>query len=53
MILNMHMKRTKQILTGNENISVSEVTHMVGFTDPTYFSKCFKDYYGVLPSEFL
>ena len=32
---------------------VSEVAYMVGFSAPSYFSKCFQDYYGVAPSSYL
>lgn len=32
--------------------SVSQVAYEVGFSNLSYFSKCFRDEYGVLPSEF-
>jgi signal transduction histidine kinase/DNA-binding response OmpR family regulator/ligand-binding sensor domain-containing protein len=50
-LLDMRMKRAKQILTDNKGIRVSEVAYMVGYSNPKYFSQSFKDYYGVLPSE--
>jgi YesN/AraC family two-component response regulator len=28
------------------------VCYDVGYNDPAYFSKSFKDYHGMLPSEF-
>lgn len=31
--------------------TVSEISYDVGFSSPSYFSKCFKDYYGRLPNE--
>ena len=33
------------------SLTVSEVSYEVGFGSPTYFSKCFHDYYGVSPGE--
>ncbi len=33
--------------------SVSEVAYKVGFSDPSYFSRCFKDYYKLSPAEYL
>ena len=50
-LLNMRMKRAKQILTDNKGIRISEVAYMVGYVNPKYFSHNFKDFYGVLPSE--
>jgi signal transduction histidine kinase/CheY-like chemotaxis protein/AraC-like DNA-binding protein len=34
------------------DLSVSEVSYKVGFTDPNYFSKCFKTQFSMAPSEF-
>lgn len=34
-------------------ITVSEVGYAVGFNDPAYFARCFKQQYGASPSEFL
>ncbi len=39
----------KMLSTGNRNIS--EICYTVGFSSPSYFSKCFKDHFGVLPTE--
>ena len=38
-------------LLENEDITVSEVSYRVGFGSPTYFSKCFREYFGVTPGE--
>ena len=32
-------------------LTVAEICYEVGFTSPRYFSKCYKDLYGYLPSE--
>lgn len=46
------MQRAGQLLsTGDKNIS--EVTYACGFTSPSYFTKCFKDHYGMSPSDFV
>ena len=39
------------MLEGNYN--VSEVSYKVGINDPFYFSKCFKQQFGVAPSVYL
>ena len=33
-------------------LSVTEIMYKVGFTTPSYFSKCFKARYGLTPSEY-
>ena len=44
------LNRAKALLAqGSKN--VSEVAYDVGFSSPSYFTKCFKDEFGVLPGE--
>ncbi|WP_321290299.1 two-component regulator propeller domain-containing protein [uncultured Sunxiuqinia sp.] len=33
--------------------SISEVIYMVGFTSPSYFTRCFKEFYGCTPKEYI
>ena len=40
----------KEILENSE-FSISEICYKVGFSSPSYFTKCFKLQYGVLPKE--
>ena len=44
------LKRGYQMLMTTD-MSISEVAYKVGFTAPSYFTKCFKDEYGILPGE--
>lgn len=39
-------------LLKNSKTTISEVAYSVGFNEVTYFSKCFKDFYKITPSEF-
>jgi len=52
LVQNMRMKRAHQILSENKGLRVAEVAYMVGFTNPKYFSKCFKEAFGYAPSKF-
>ena len=44
------LKRARVLLT-DTSLSVSEVAYRVGFSAPSYFTKCYKDYYGCSPSS--
>ena len=33
--------------------NISRIAYETGFNNPSYFSKCFKERYGLLPSEFI
>ena len=44
------LKRAYQLLITTD-MSVSEVAYAVGFTAPSYFTKCFKEEYGMVPGE--
>ena len=40
------------MLLRNSNLSISEVANSVGFSDPLYFSRVFKEIKGVTPTQF-
>jgi signal transduction histidine kinase/ligand-binding sensor domain-containing protein/DNA-binding response OmpR family regulator len=47
----MRLKRGAQLL-GKSQLTVGEIAFKVGFNDPKYFSRYFKDEFGVSPSEY-
>lgn len=49
---NIRIKRAAELL-GQHAYSIGEVATLVGFSDPNYFTRCFKEIYGVTPSEFI
>ena len=51
-IRTVRLKRAVQLLQKSQ-LSIANVAYEVGFNNPTYFSKVFKEEYGVLPSEYL
>ena len=44
------LKRAYQLLVTTDK-NISEVAYDVGFTAPSYFTKCFKDEFGISPSD--
>lgn len=50
---NFRLDMGRQLLEqGKGDANVSEVAYAVGFNDPKYFTKCFKQRFGCLPSSF-
>ena len=47
----IRLKRAAQLLRESQQ-NVSEIAYQVGFNNPKYFSKYFKDEFGVLPSTY-
>ena len=50
-INNLRMSKAV-VLLGNKNSYIKEVAVSVGFDDQLYFSRLFKKYYGVTPSQY-
>ena len=50
MLRTARLNRAYQLLLGSDK-SISEVAYAVGFSAPSYFTKCFRDEFGVSPSE--
>lgn len=50
-IRTIRLKRAAQFLQKSQ-MNISEIAYEVGFNNPKYFSKYFKDEFGILPSEY-
>lgn len=48
----VRMKRAGEMIRSNKQAYVKEVAAAVGFDDPYFFSRKFKDFYGKTPSEY-
>lgn len=44
------LAKARRLLEAN-SMNISEVAYEVGFSSPSYFTKCFKDEYGMLPGD--
>jgi signal transduction histidine kinase/ligand-binding sensor domain-containing protein/DNA-binding response OmpR family regulator len=40
-----------KILIETSDFTVSEICYKVGFSSPSYFTKCFKNHFGILPKD--
>ncbi len=47
----IRLKKAKELL-GHSELSIKEICVRCGYSDPNYFSRIFKKYEGVTPSEF-
>ncbi|MFZ6008915.1 MAG: ATP-binding protein [Bacteroidota bacterium] len=52
LIRNVRLERAKCILR-QRGANVAEVAYLVGFSNLSYFAKCFKDKFGITPSKCL
>jgi signal transduction histidine kinase/DNA-binding response OmpR family regulator len=48
----IRLKKAAQLLL-NSGMNISEVAYTIGHSNPQYFSKCFKAYFKVSPSEYI
>ncbi len=47
----MRLKKGAELLITTSD-SIAEISYQIGFNDPFYFSKCFKQQFGVTPSAY-
>ena len=47
----VRMQRARQLIS-KSRMTFAEIAYSVGFTDPKYFTKCFKKQTGMTPSEY-
>lgn len=50
LVRNLRLKHAKQLLEHSEQ-TISEIAYEVGFSSPSYFAKCYRDQYGISPTE--
>jgi AraC-like DNA-binding protein len=50
-VLTLRIRHAHSIIESGDFDTVAEVAETVGYTDPLYFSKAYKKYYGFPPSE--
>ncbi|MTI47134.1 response regulator [Sporosalibacterium faouarense] len=50
-VTDIRMSKAKELLE-NEDYSIKAISFDIGYNDPNYFSKIFKKYFGMSPTEF-
>lgn len=50
-VLKIRMERAAELLR-DDTIKIQDISERLGYTDNNYFSKAFRNYYGVTPSHF-
>lgn len=53
LVRSMRLKRAAELMASRNDLRVSEISYMVGFTSASYFSKCFRSQFGVLPNQYI
>jgi len=48
----VRLKKAAELLTENK-YRINEIAYMVGFNNPSYFSKCFQKQFGIRPGDFI
>lgn len=51
-IINLKMKKASKLLLEHLEYNISDIAYMLGFNTPKYFAKCFRDQFGVTPTEY-
>lgn len=52
LLRHVRMQKAQQLLKTNA-YNITQVSYMVGFSDPRYFSTCFKKQFGLRPTEYM
>ena len=50
--LAVRLRRAAELLN-QQNCKINEISWLVGFSNHSYFTKCFTEYFGMLPKEYI
>lgn len=51
-IINLRLKKAAYLLLNAPEMNISDITYLLGFGNPKYFNKCFKELFGVAPTQY-
>jgi len=52
LIRNLRMQKALSLLR-EDHYNIAEITYLVGYSNPSYFAKCFQEQYGISPSKLI
>lgn len=51
-IMNLRLKKAAYFLLNSPEMNISDIAYHLGFGNPQYFNKCFKELFGVAPTQY-
>ena len=51
-ITNIRLKKSLKVLVEKPNLSITDVGYELGFSSPSYFTKCFREVFGITPAKY-
>lgn len=51
-VLNCKLKRAATLLISRQDLQIAEISDMLGFGSPRYFTRCFKAQFDITPAEY-
>ncbi|MDR1201486.1 MAG: response regulator [Tannerellaceae bacterium] len=51
-LIYLKMNKGQQLLKEDNGFTIAEIAYQLGFSNPAYFSKCFKKQFGITPLEY-
>jgi AraC-like DNA-binding protein/ligand-binding sensor domain-containing protein len=51
-IRDIRLKKAAQLLSVESHTTITDIARKVGFANPKYFAKCFREKFGVLPKDY-
>ncbi|MDL2210963.1 response regulator [Bacteroides sp. OttesenSCG-928-M17] len=51
-IMNLRLKKAAYFLLNAPEMNISDIAYRLGFGNPQYFNKCFKELFGIAPTQY-
>lgn len=51
-IMNLRLKKAAYLLLNASELNISDIAYRLGFGNPQYFNKCFKELFSVAPTQY-